>query len=91
MTKKQIYNLVVEKLRSIQEMCGEEIVNINEDTVPIDQLPGFDSLIGIEFTTKIDAVIPLDKNVRLCVSDDGTEPLSVRQIVKRLVDICGDS
>ncbi|TKJ33171.1 MAG: hypothetical protein CEE38_21160 [Planctomycetes bacterium B3_Pla] len=91
MTKKQIYNLVVEKLRSIQEMCGKKIVDINEDTVPIGQLAGFDSLTGIEFTTEIDADIPLDKSVRLCVSVDGKKPLSVRQIVKRLMDICGDS
>ena len=89
MNRKKIYNLVVEKLRAIQDISEGENVVINEDTVPIGGLAGFDSLNGLEFTTMIDEVIPLDKNVRLCVSVDGKKPLSVKQIVSQLMDICG--
>ncbi len=89
MNRKKIYNLVVEKLRSIQDISEGENVVINEDTVPIGGLAGFDSLNGLEFTTMISEVIPLDKNVRLCVSFDGKKPLSVKQIVSKLMDICG--
>lgn len=89
MNRKKIYNLVVEKLRIIQNLSEGEIVEINEDTVPIGGLAGFDSLNGLEFTTMIAEVIPLDKKVRLCVSVDGKKPLSVKQIVSQLMDICG--
>jgi len=90
MTRKKIYKLVVKKLRSIQEMSGKDIIEIDGDTVPIGHLPGFDSLTDIEFTTMISADIPLDISVRLCVSEDGKKPLNVRQIVNRLMNICGD-
>ncbi|MHC4567062.1 MAG: hypothetical protein ACYTE3_15065 [Planctomycetota bacterium] len=88
MNRTQIFNLVVEKLRAIQEIAEGEAVEISKDTVPIDQLPGFDSLIDVEFAYKIDEHIPLDKSVRLCVAKDG-KPLNVGQIVDRLVNICG--
>jgi len=89
MNRKKIYNLVVEKLRIIQNLSEGENVVINEDTVPIGGLAGFDSLNGLEFTIMINEIIPIDKKVRLCVSDDGKKPLSVKQIVDRLMDICG--
>jgi len=91
MKRREILSLVVETLRSIQEMNGKEIGDINEDTVPIGQLPGFDSLTGIEFTIMVDNQIPLPKTVRLCVSDDEKKALSVGQIVNRIMDICGNS
>lgn len=49
---------------------------------------GFDSLNDVEFTTKIAEYIPIEKSVRLCVSDDGKKALSVRQIVERLIKLC---
>jgi hypothetical protein len=87
MNRKKIYDLVVETLESIQELSGQKKVNINEDTIPIGQLPGFDSLNGVEFSTMMSEHIPMEKNVRLCVSDDGEEALSVRQIVERLIKL----
>ena len=89
MNRKKIYNLVVEKLRAIQDISEGENVVINEDKVPIGGLAGFDSLNGLEFTIMINEIIPLDKKVRLCVSDDGKKPLRVKQIVDRLMGICG--
>ena len=84
MNKKEIYDLVVETLEFIQELSGREKVNINKDTVPIGQLPGFDSVNGVELSMMISEHIPMEKNVRLCVSDDGKKALSVRQIAERL-------
>ena len=87
MDRKQIYDLVVKTLESIQELSGREKVNINEDTVPIGQLPGFDSITGVELSMMISEHIPMKKNVRLCVSDDGKKALSIRRIVDRLVKL----
>ena len=75
MNRKQIYDLVVETFESIQDLSGEEKVSINEDTIPIGQLPGFDSIRGVEFSMMISEHIPMEKNVRLCVSDDGKKAL----------------
>jgi acyl carrier protein len=87
MNKKKIHDLVVETLELIQELSGQDKVDINEDTVPIGQLPGFDSMNGVELSMMISKHIPMEKNVRLCVSDDGKKALSVRQIVERLVKL----
>jgi acyl carrier protein len=87
MNRKQIYDLVVETLEFIQELSGKEKVNINEDTVPIGQLPGFDSITGVEFSMMISKHIPTEKIVSFCVSDDGKKALSVDQIVERLVKL----
>ena len=84
MNKKKIHDLVVETLEFIQELGGQEKVDINDDTVPIGQLPGFDSMNGVELSMMISEHIPMEKNVRLCVSDDGKKALSVRQIIERL-------
>jgi hypothetical protein len=88
MNKKKIHDLVVKSFEFIQELSGQEKVDINGDTVPIGQIPGFDSLNDVEFTTKISEYIPLEKSIRLCVSDDGKKALSVRQIVERLIKLC---
>jgi acyl carrier protein len=84
MNRKQIYDLVVETLESIQELSGQKKVDVNEDTVPIGQLPGFDSMNGVEFSMMISKHIPMEKIVSLCVSDDGKKALSVHQIVEWL-------
>ena len=91
MKRKEILSLVVETLRSIQEMNGKEVGNINEDTVPIGELAGFDSLTGEEFIIMIGNYIPIPKTAKLCVSDDGKKALNVRQIVNRLMDIYRNS
>jgi acyl carrier protein len=87
MNRKKIYDLVVKTLEFIQELSGQEKVDINEDTIPIGQLPGFDSMNGVEFSMEISKHIPMEKIVRLCVSDDGKKALSVRQIIDRLVKL----
>jgi hypothetical protein len=69
-------------------MGGHERDEITEDTVPIGQLPGFDSLTGIEFTVMVGTQIALDKSVTLCVHNN--KPSNVGQIVDRLVKICAD-
>ena len=87
MKRQEILNLVLETIHSIQKRNSKEISDISEDTVPIGQLPDFDSYTDVEFTTEIDVHIPIDKNKRLCVSNDGKTPLSVGQIVDQLVNI----
>ena len=87
MKRKEILKLVVETLHSIQRRNLKEVSDINEDTVPIGQLPDFDSYADVEFTTEIDAHIPIEKSKRLCVSSDGKTPLNVGQIVDLLINM----
>jgi len=87
MNRKQIYDLVVETLEFIQELSGEDKVSINEDTVPIGQLPGFDSIRGVEFSMMISEHIPMEKIIRLCVSEDGKKAISLRKIVEKLMKL----
>ena len=87
MNRKQIYDLVAQTLEFIQEISGEEKVSINEDTVPIGQLPGFDSIRGVEFSMMISEQIPMEKIIRLCVSDDGKKAISIREIIEKLMEL----
>jgi acyl carrier protein len=87
MNKKQTYDLVVETFESIQETSGEEKISINEDTIPIGQLPGFDSIRGVEFSMKISKHIAMVKLIQLCVSEDGKKPISIRKIVENLMKL----
>ena len=91
MTKKDIVKLIKEILVEIQEWNGKEVTKITPDTVPINGLPGFDSLTGVEFTVQISKKIPIPDNENLCVSCDKTKALSVGEIADRLVEITNSS
>jgi acyl carrier protein len=84
MDRNELFQTVKTLLTQIQEMSGREVPEINTNTVPIKDLPGFDSLIGLEFTV----MLPLEiqsKDLNLCVSDDGTRALSVNEIIDRII------
>lgn len=87
MTKKDIVRFIKEVLVQIQEWNGKEVTSITPDTVPINGLPGFDSLTGVEFTVLISKKIPIPDNENLCVSCDKTRALSVGEIADRIVEI----
>lgn len=84
MKLEQVQKAIIEVLREIQTMSGREVVPMNSSTCPIGDLPGFDSLNGIEATLQISEKLgydfPLDN---LLVDDSGHRALKISEVAER--------
>ncbi|WP_150575728.1 acyl carrier protein [Pandoraea aquatica] len=77
--------MLIEAVSNIQKVSGREETDVTADTVPLDDLPGFDSLNGVEITVDVmeQLELPLEAN-NIFVSDE--KPLSIRDVAKMLSD-----
>jgi hypothetical protein len=85
----EVEELLRKTLQEIQLMSGEEDAPIAADTCPILDLPGFDSIRGVEATCLVSAKLgkgigTSDGQVNLFVSKDGKRALKVFEIVSRI-------
>lgn len=85
MTKKELYEKLVQTIHMIQEMSGEENVAVDKTTIPIGSLPGFDSLRAVETITGLSGFIghEIGGDVNLFVSDK-QNPLSLDEITDKI-------
>ena len=86
MNREELLKAMTMIVVQIQDISGRNVLStINEKTVPIGGLEGFDSLNGLELSMMIPKEINWSgKNV--CVSDDGKKALSIGEIVDRLLN-----
>ena len=54
MKQQEFIELIIRRLVDVQKDSGENEVEIREDTLPYDQLPGFDSLRASELITSLE-------------------------------------
>lgn len=91
MSNTEIEHAIVGALMDIQTMSGRELVEIKSTTRPIGDLPGFDSLNGVEATIEIgvrlDFEVPPDVN--LFVDESGNAASTVTDIVDRVCGLVG--
>ena len=90
MDREKLFEIIVSILVQIQEMSGREIPKITPKTVPLMDLPGFDSLTGLEFTTMLPSEI-WGSEQNLCISEEGTTALCIEEIVSRIMGHCNTS
>lgn len=86
MTHNESVELVIRTVLEIQEISGRDTVRINEKTVPIGGVPGFDSLNGVEFAAIVDEVVSIGDVGNLCASKDGKRALSISEIADRILE-----
>lgn len=82
----QIMILIVETLKQVQELGGRAWVELKEESRPLVDLEGFDSLMAIEATALIEGKLgkPIaDENL---FAPNG-RPLSLKQICERVVKL----
>lgn len=93
MTRKQAEAAVIGAIAEIQEMSGRECLDICEKTVPISDVPGFDSLNGLEATVEIAARLKMEipNETNIFTNETGDRALSVCEIGDRLMEIAGSS
>lgn len=88
MTRQQAEAAVINAISEIQEMSGRECPEITGETVPIGDVPGFDSLNGLETTILIDQRLGIETpdDARLFTNDTGQRAIPVSEIAQRIVD-----
>ncbi len=88
MTLQQAIDAVIDAIVEIQEMSGRECPGITGKTIPIGDVPGFDSLNGLEATILIDQRLGIEtpNDARLFTNDTGQRPIHVGGIARRIVD-----
>jgi len=53
MTQSEIEIVLISVVRELQTLSGRVEVNVTKDTCPLDDMPGFDSLNGVEATIEV--------------------------------------
>jgi acyl carrier protein len=88
MNKEEITTVIIEVINQIQETSGEDAIDISEDTIPIGDLPDFDSLRGIETLVIIAAKLDIEigGDVNLFISKDERRALSINDIADRIIE-----
>lgn len=87
MTREELVDKVIDVLRTIQVISGRPVATITEETKPIGDLVGFDSLNGVELAAILNVVGPKGSLVNVCVSPDGRHALSVEQISEYILQV----
>jgi acyl carrier protein len=81
MKKTEAVKVVIDVLKSVQEISGREFGEIVVSTCPIGDLDGFDSLSGVEASAVLSDRIGIElPGVNAFVNQNGTKALSVNQI-----------
>jgi hypothetical protein len=85
MERKDVEGAVIETLRQLQELSGDEHSVITQETRPLKDLEGFDSHRDLEFSVTLAERLPIDGDTRWCVAPDGERLLTVTGIVDRII------
>lgn len=88
MTTARILQTIIDVLSEIQTISGREVIAMSGSTCPIGQLPGFDSLNGIEVTLELSSRLGYDFEVdNLLVDDVGHRALSIGEVADRIQEL----
>ena len=90
MIRNEVIKIVIEKLTEIQEISDRKRIPISDNTIPIGELPEFDSMNGVEFAAMIDEVLSIGDVGNLCASKDGKRALTVGEIADRILEIASE-
>ena len=75
--------MLTEVLVEIQDLGGEEVYEIGDETCPMKDLADFDSLSAVEAVTQLSERLSEELDPTLFWKKDGT-PLTVEEIVERI-------
>lgn len=86
MERENVLQRLLELLRKIQERSGEVPVALTEDSVPLRDLPKFDSLLALEASVEIETELGFVGEDNLFFDDRTKRLLSVAEVVDRLCE-----
>jgi len=83
MNQAEIEKLLIESVCAIQQLSGRETVPVSPNTCPVSDMPGFDSLNGVEATVDALDRLHLDLDFNNVFVDNETA-LTIEQAAIRL-------
>jgi hypothetical protein len=87
MTREQLCRVVIEVLTELQELRGKGTPDVGDETCPIEDLEGFDSVSAVEATTRLEEELNLDLDAKLFWEKGDGKPLRVKKIVDRICKV----
>ena len=81
MNKQEIQLMLFDSLKNVQEMSGNEWTDLNESSIPLNVLPGFDSLCSVEATALIESRLEVGDLGVDSVFYSNCKPLSIAESV----------
>jgi hypothetical protein len=89
MSKDEVSQKLCDAIQRFQELSGERKPKLTPETVPIGELPGFDSQRAMEVLVEVEGLLGcgLEGDVNLFVSKDGRHPLNIGQITNRIFNL----
>jgi len=85
MNRIEVVRVLLDVLGTIQQNSGRSYDPINENTCPIGDLDGFDSLNGVEATVELADRLGIDiARATVFVNEAGTKALSVSEVAELL-------
>ena len=87
MTRNEVREALVGVLTEIQGLRGETVTEIGDETCPMEDLVGFDSLGALEATTQLSERLSQELDPKLFWK--GGTPLKVAEIVDRVCQTIG--
>jgi hypothetical protein len=90
MTTDKITKIVIDSIKLVQKMSGDEYIELSTETIPRDNLNNFDSLREVETTIIIqeslnkllDKEISLDNNIFFAKNKNGAA--TIEEIIKNI-------
>lgn len=88
MTRNEMRAEVIAAITELQEVSGRSAHGINNQTRPIGDLSGFDSLNGIELAISISSRLGVEVDEKIILSPDQGKSPSVAVIADRIMNSC---
>lgn len=88
LTRSEAREILTQVLVEIQELGGEEVPEIDDETCPMEDLADFDSLGAVEAVTRLSERLSEELDPTLFWKKDGTL-LTVEEIVDRICRTVG--
>lgn len=91
MDEKEVMGKIIAVVRQVQETSGRPVGDINPSTRPIGDVPGFDSLNGVEASVILSESLGYEllADYNTFVSKDGRRALTVSEITDNLCKTIG--
>ena len=87
MTAQDISKAIADAINAIQQASGNPLLPVLPESKPIGDLPGFDSLLGLEVTLELEKVVGHLPWQNVFVNDEQTKALTVSEVVSRIASL----
>lgn len=88
MSRDDLNRIVISTITQLQEQSGRSARGINEKVCPIGDLPGFDSLNGLELSIELSGQLNVPIDSKLLLTPTGGKSPTISQIVDRIIPLC---